>query len=238
CTSGLALAVAEIVVGPLLKPVGQTKWQLVFAYAGLTAFLAAVGSCTQHNQGRALAFTTISGFFTGWLELICLVANGLVVQSSDLGLANGFLGSIKQIAGSVAVSIYVAVLTNRIDVELPKAVTSAAINAGLPSTSVVAVLGAVANGTTAALNAVPGINPNIEAAVTNGVKTAYASSFKTVYLVTIAFGGIAFIAALFTSNINAMLNNYVSRRIAGTVADSIPTELTLKHTRDTYEVEV
>lgn len=128
------------------------------------------------------------------------------------------------------VSIYVAVLTRRLTVNLPKDVTSAAIHAGLPSTSVGAALEAIANGTTAAMELVPGINSTIEVAIADSVKTAYSASFKVVYLVTIAFGGIALIAALFTSDIDSLLTNYVSRRIAGTVADNIPTELTIKHT--------
>jgi hypothetical protein len=134
------------------------------------------------------------------------------------------------VADYAIVSIYVAVLSRRVAINLPKDVSSAAISAGLPSASVPAALEAVANGTAAALEAVPGINPAIEAAIANGVKTAYADSFKIVYLVTIAFSGIAFIAALFTSDIDSLLNDYVSRRIAGTGADDIPTEKTIKHT--------
>lgn len=127
-------------------------------------------------------------------------------------------------------TIYVAVLTNRITEELPKSVAEAAAGAGLPATSVPATLEAVANGTASALAAVPGISPSIIAAVENGLKTAYSESFKTVYLVTIAFGGLALIAAVFTSNIDHLLDGYVSRRIGGTVADDIPVEKTIKHT--------
>lgn len=47
-------------------------------------------------------FTSLAGFFTGWLEIVCLVANGLVNKPSDLGLANGFLGSVRQTAGVIA----------------------------------------------------------------------------------------------------------------------------------------
>ena len=39
-------------------------------------------------------FTALAGFFTGWLELIALVANGPVNFRADLGLANGFLPCI------------------------------------------------------------------------------------------------------------------------------------------------
>lgn len=68
------------------------------------------------------------------------------------------------------------------------------------------------------MDAVPGITPAIAAAVGDGVKLAYTHSFSTVYLASIAFGGLAIIATLFTSDIDHFLTNYVSRRINGTVA--------------------
>lgn len=129
----------------------------------------------------------------------------------------------------MVVSIYVAVLTSRLTVNLPADVTSAATASGLAASSVGAAIEAVANGTAAALEAVPGINSTIELAIADGVKTAYSESFKMVYFVTIAFSGIALVAAVFTSDIDSLLTDYVSRRIGGTVADDIPTELTLKH---------
>jgi hypothetical protein len=44
----------------------------------------------------------LASMFTGWLELITLVANGLVVPPSELGLANGVFGSARQVGGSIA----------------------------------------------------------------------------------------------------------------------------------------
>lgn len=115
-------------------------------------------------------------------------------------------------------SIYVAILDRRLAATIPHDVMEAAVSAGLPSSSVPDVLKAITNGTAAAMSSVSGINPTIEGAVTNGLKTAYASSFSTVYLASIGFGGIAIIASLFTKDIDKHLTNYVSRRINGTVA--------------------
>lgn len=164
-----------------------------------------------------------------------LVMNGLVHHPRDLGLANGFLGSVRNTVGTVSgtapfrrfflfftdshqVSIYVAILDRRLAANLPVDVSSAVVKAGLPRSEVPAVLAAVANGTAAALEAVPGMNTIIEAAVADGVKTAYSSSFRTVYLASLAFGALAIIAALFSENIDHLLTGYVSRRIRGTVA--------------------
>jgi len=126
------------------------------------------------------------------------------------------------LTNGLLVSIYVAILERRLAVNLPKDVTEAAVSAGLPPSSVDAVLGAITNGTAAAMDAIPGINANIKEAVGDAVKTAYSSSFSTVYLVSIAFGGAAILASIFTKDIDQYMTNYVSRRINGVVATEVP----------------
>ncbi|KAI1618842.1 siderophore iron transporter [Exophiala viscosa] len=223
-TSGLALAVGEIVIGPVFKAIGHARWQLIFSCVGLTATLGGMAAIDQSKLGAGIALTLLAGFFTGWMELIVLVMNGLVHQPRDLGLANGFLGSVRNTVGVVSVSIYVAILDHRLVVNLPADVSSAAVGAGLPKAEVGSVLAAIANGTAAALEAVPGMTPRIEAAIADGVKTAYSSSFKTVYLASLAFGGLAVVAALFSEDIDHLMTGYVNRRIRGTVATAGITE--------------
>ncbi|CAK7214682.1 hypothetical protein SBRCBS47491_002235 [Sporothrix bragantina] len=229
-TSGLCLAVAEIVIGPLLKVIGRARYQLIIATILLTAFLGGLAGTTQRTEAMAIAFTSLVGFTSGWMDVITLVSNGLVTDPADLGLANGFMGSVKQTIGAVSLSIFVAVLQSRVATNMPKDITTAAVGAGLPSTSVEAAIAAAANGTAAAFDAVPGMNSSIEAAIADGVKTAYASSFKTVYLTSLAFAAIAVIAAFFTADIDKQMNNYVSRRIGGTVATTdVPKDATIEH---------
>ena len=55
CTSGLALAVGEIVMGPLLKPLGHSRYQLIFSAIGLTAFMGAMAATGASTRGMAIA---------------------------------------------------------------------------------------------------------------------------------------------------------------------------------------
>lgn len=236
-TSGLALAIAEIIFGPLLRAFGHVRLQLIIATVILTAFLGGLAGATQHTEAMAIAFTTLAGFSSGWMDVICLVANGLVTDPADLGLANGFMGSVKQTIGAVSVSIFIAILQSRVATNMPKDITQAALAAGLPSSSVDAAIAAVSNGTEAALDAVPGMTTLIEEAIQDGVKTAYASSFKIVYLAAVAFSAIAVIASFFTADIDKHMNNYVSRRIGGTVATTdVPKDVTIEH--NAHETEI
>jgi len=46
--------------------------------------------------------------------------------------------------------------------------------------------------------------------------TAYAQAFKTVYLASIAFGGLSILAALGAKNVDEKLTDQVARRFRGT----------------------
>ena len=50
----------------------------------------------------------------------------------------------------------------------------------------------------------------------NALKNADSQAFKTVYLTSIAFGGLSIGAALFAQNIDEKLTDQVARRFRGT----------------------
>lgn len=107
------------------------------------------------------------------------------------------------------------ILTNRLTTTLPANVAPAALKAGLPTADLPALFAAIAAGTPTAMEAVPGINPSVIAAVGDAIKVAYSQAFKTVYLTSIAFGGLAVIAALFITSIDGLLTDFVARKIRG-----------------------
>jgi len=157
---------------------------------------------------------------------------GLVCEPGDIGLASGFLAALRQIFGTIAsmldvlfcytlanfilATIYVTILTNRLKTTVPDNVIPAAKEAGLPATSFESLFTALASGTAAALEKVPGITTKIISAVGEAMKTADSQAFKTVYLTSIAFGGLSIIAALCASNVDEKLTNNVARKFRGT----------------------
>ncbi|PYI31179.1 siderophore iron transporter [Aspergillus indologenus CBS 114.80] len=214
-TTGVGVIVGEIAAGILMKPLGFTKYQLIASTVIITAFSGALAAINQHHQAYGIAFTAIGGFAVGYLELITLIMCPLYCKPEDIGLASGFLGSAKQIFGTIATAIYVAILQNRITANLPTTVTHAATKAGLPSSSLTDLLEAVAAGTSAALEAVPGMTTKILAAVADAEKTAYAMSFRTVFCVSIAFGGLSIVASLFSREVDTRLDGGVAAKLQG-----------------------
>ncbi|PCG92126.1 Major facilitator superfamily domain, general substrate transporter [Penicillium occitanis (nom. inval.)] len=214
-STGTGVIVGEIAAGILMKPLGYSKYQLIFITVAITAFSGALAAINQNTQAMGLAFTAIGGFFVGYLELITLIMCPLYCKPEDIGLASGFLGSAKQVAGTIAASIYVAILTNRLTTNLGE-IPEVAISAGLPASSVATLMEDIAG--SLPISTVPGMTDQISAIVVNAVKTAYSQSFQTVFLASIAFGGMAVIAAVFTVPVDDELNNTVAAKLAGTGA--------------------
>lgn len=110
-------------------------------------------------------------------------------------------------------SIYVAIYSNKLSTFLPKDIASYTTNAGLPQSSLPDLFNATTVGTPEALNNVPGMNSTILEAYSEGTMTAYKSSFRVVYLASLAFGGVSIISALFVRDISQYLTNFVNKRI-------------------------
>lgn len=91
---------------------------------------------------------------------------------------------------------YSAILDNKIPAELTKYVPPAALNAGLPKTSLTDLFTAIGAGTPSALAQVPGINPTIEAAVATALANAYAAAYAYVYYAALAVGLVGLIGTL------------------------------------------
>lgn len=125
---------------------------------------------------------------------------GIVIDDqNDIGTAVGLAGCIRNTISTIGTAVYTVILSNRLAQTIPAEVPPALISAGLPESSVSLFLKAYASGS-AALADVPGINATIIQIGTMAYKQASADAYRTVFLSTIAFSGVAIIFAFFTAD--------------------------------------
>jgi hypothetical protein len=136
----------------------------------------------------------------------------LVWEPEDIGLVAGVLGSIRTAGGSIATSLSLSILSNQMTKYMPQYVVPAATNAGLPSTSLTQLFAGITAGS---FDKVPGITPEIIAAVGHAVKKAYSMSFRSVFLCTLPFGAIVLVAAVISPNVEDYLTSDVARKLQG-----------------------
>lgn len=104
--------------------------------------------------------------------------------------------------------MYSVTLNNKLAETIPKKVPPAVMGAGLPSSSVADFTSALTGLT--ALEQVPGISESAIAAGVRANKEANAEAYRTVFLVTIAFSGIALISSLLLPDVDKLFTNKVA----------------------------
>lgn len=87
------------------------------------------------------------------------------------------------------------------------------MDAKIPTSNLPAISAAFQLGTTEALKKIPGIDSAVLANLAAATVDAFIASFKTVYLSSLAWGGLAIIAAFFTVNLEKYMTNYVNKAV-------------------------
>lgn len=211
-TIGAGTLLGQVTGAIMCRPLGKQNWQLIAGNMAMTAFIGALAAGNESTRPLGVAFTLLGSFFVGYIELVVLTTAPMCLPPEDIGLATGVGGAFRAGAGTIATAIYVTILNNRLASNVPKYVTSAAVNAGFPSSSVPILLSDLPSGK---YDDVPGITSAIAAAVKTAYRVAHSESFKIVYLVSIAFGVCAIAASILTPNLEGRFNDEVARKLHG-----------------------
>lgn len=94
-----------------------------------------------------------------------------------LGISGGLAGTARYAGGAVAAASFSTAISNGIAKRVPQLVPKAALEAGLPQSSVDAVLAAVGQGA-AALKPIPGVNDRVLEAVADAYKWSVAFGLR------------------------------------------------------------
>ncbi|EXJ83952.1 hypothetical protein A1O3_04619 [Capronia epimyces CBS 606.96] len=196
----------------LCHPLGKHKWQLIVGSVAMTGFIGGLAAADSSTRALATAMTTLGSFAVGYVELVVLTTAPLCLPQEDLGLATGVAGAFRSASGAIATAIYATILNNKLTTNISKYVRPAALDAGLPASELPKLITALGTGN---FTAVPDLTPGIGAAASIAYKIAYSQSFKTVYLASLAFGGLSTLSAIATPNMEKYFNTVVARRLHG-----------------------
>lgn len=175
-----------------------------------TAFVAAIAASNASTEHQTTALLLVGTIAAGYIENLTLSSTAYLWDPADIGLVTGVMGAIRTGLSAIATSMYSSILTTESSKYIPQKVMPAALAAGLPESSMKALLSSITLGD---FTAVPGISPGIIAATGAAVKDAYALSFRTVYLCTLPFGALLIVAALLSPNVEQYLTDEVARKM-------------------------
>lgn len=188
----------------------RVKLQTVIASVLAAAFVASLASVSPDLHVATLTLGVLATVAVGFNENIAYPGVTLIFDACDIGLASGALGSIRAMGGAIAQALYVSILNNRLAQNIETRVVPAAIEAGLPGSSVAALLEAVTVGN---ISNVPGATEAVVDMVMGGIQDSYVSSFRVVFYATIPFGVLLIVFAFFVPDMEKYLSGNVARRL-------------------------
>lgn len=163
------------------------------------------------NVSLPIGLLVVGNFAIGWMESLAQTLCGICVNDQkEIGIAVGIAGSIRSAISTLASTIYVVVLNNRLAETVPAAVGPAATAAGLPDNSLPSLLSALAVGTQDAFDAVQGLNPHILSVSQRAYQEGNRLAFQTVFYVSIAFSGIAVILSFWAPNVDNLMTDQIA----------------------------
>lgn len=188
------------------------KIQMTVAAVFTTAFVAAVAASNANTKNQTTALLLIGTIAAGYIENLTLSSTAYLWDPADMGLVTGVMGAIRTGLSAIATSMYSSILATESAKYIPQRVTPAAIGAGLSESSLPALFQGITLGD---FSNVPGISPEIIQATSDAIKSAYTTTFRTVYLCTLPFGALLIVAALLSPNVEQYLTDEVARKMHG-----------------------
>lgn len=208
---GIGFITGQTLAGLLARQIGKTRYQCMVAFSVGGTFMACAATVTPDNKSTQIALIYLGCVFIGWNESICLSNCAILVHDQrEVGVAGGLAGSVRSIISSISQAIYVSIFVNRLTSTVSSEVPAALVGAGLPASSVAAFLKAITSGSATAFQAIPGISESIIAVGLRSYKQANADAYRTVYLTTIAFSGVAVILTYFAPNTDHLMTGKVA----------------------------
>ncbi|KAL4893690.1 fungal trichothecene efflux pump [Aspergillus ambiguus] len=179
--------------------IGHWRWTLTGSVTMMVVFGALLALAPDRfNLVAAFVFLSEVGF--GWAQYLSIAYIQFGTDQVELGISGGLAGVSRFAGGSIATSIYTTILTNVQGHAAARLVPPAAINAGLPESSIKTLMEALPVGA-AAIEKVPGITKEIAAAAAAAFQQSYVIGLRTTCLASLSFGIVGIIGKLIEDNV-------------------------------------
>ncbi|KAL2756548.1 hypothetical protein ACRALDRAFT_1031152 [Sodiomyces alcalophilus JCM 7366] len=204
----LGLTFGAVLLTLFGSKIGHWRWTLTGSCVIMVVFGALLALGNPERKGLMIAMIFLSEVGFGWAQYLSIAFIQFGTEQHELGIAGGLAGVARFAGGSVAISVYQTILANVQGKEAARIIPTAAIAAGLPESSVEALMGALPLGS-AALSEVPGITADIMAAAGAAFKQSYVVGLRTTALSSLSFGVICIIACICCQDIGHRMNDKI-----------------------------
>lgn len=218
--NGIGQTVGAVLGPMLLHKTKRPKYHILFALFLQTLGVGLYAYALPEHKAAWIAFQFFGQGCFSWLSVCCIMNAGLHIKHSELGIATGVVCTFRSLGGSLGVAIFNTIRSSILSTHLVPEVVKAAAQHGFDvsnHTDIAVLLTAVPKavlGQPHPFKDIPNITTQIEVASIAAFRQAQAFAFTRVFLASIPFGVIAFIAALFIDDASKLMNNHTAIRLS------------------------
>ena len=178
----------------------RAKLVVILSLASFTLYFALMASTNLHTKTNILGYNVFLGLGLsgGILALITLAQ--LSIPPELIAPATGLIVATRTFGASIGLVVFNAILNSVLSSNLVPQISEAATSAGLPVSSLQALLSALVGRNASGLTSVPQINQDIIEASTLAMRKVYNIAFRDGYAGAAAFSAVAMIAAFFAED--------------------------------------
>lgn len=185
------------------------KYTLLVGFVFYTAGIVGLATIQPGESGVALgSLALVSVGLAGPLILI-LTGVQLAVPHHLIATATAMVVSCRTIAGFIFTAAYSTALNSSLETKIPSYLAQAAVQAGLPPSSIGPFIGAFAGRNQAALAQIPGVTPAVLGAAGGAFQQAFADSVRVVYEIAAPFGAVACILCLLLPSFKDIMDHKI-----------------------------
>ncbi|KAK6348267.1 hypothetical protein TWF718_006074 [Orbilia javanica] len=196
---------------------GKTKEAKTLVVVSYVLFLVGSGLMAvmqPHINFAAWFFpTAILGVAVGASTLVLVVVVSLCTPNEYIAHAMSLLASSRAFGGSIGITIFEQIFSSKEKEILPGKISSAVLEAGLPSSSLEEFLVGSGHGITSALLKIPGVTPAVLEAGSSAMAQGLADSYRFIWYSLIPFAFVTLVLAFFLMSTKAQMTRQVAAGI-------------------------
>ncbi|EXJ84295.1 hypothetical protein A1O3_04962 [Capronia epimyces CBS 606.96] len=193
---------------------GHIRELLLVSSILMTAGSGSLAVANPHNIHQVYGILVVAGLGIGGIVVPASIITTIICPDDIIATVTALTMSVRVLGGGTGYTIYYNVFVNKFKKKVLADVGGIMVGEmGFTNPyDVLAAIGATASSLLEDLHQIPGIAGNETAyqLVVAAGQTAFADSYKWVYLVSIAFGGVAIICSLFLGNIDKYMDDHVA----------------------------
>ena len=195
------------------------KWPLVLTFTIFLVVTICYATVSPSYEKAQYAINVLSGIGQSGPLTLLVACIQFTAPHAFLSTATGLGFSARAIGGAFGSAVLNAIINSKLTSTYAAKVGGAAIEAGLPRTSVGPLLEAFATGE--GFDAIPGLSPTVLAAATSASHWAYAKAYRLAWASIIPFVVVAIIAVACLKGVKELM----TERVEATVerVDKVPT---------------